>query len=116
VVGEVKSCTGAGVVVHLVKGLGFCPLTGLHDQFVPNALEGISAGQFVRAQVQSESLDSKGRIPLSLKQKDGGEHAGTCPFLFFSLCHALAPPMQCIRTLQLHDLAKPSIKALETHD
>lgn len=76
VMGEVKSCAGAGVTVHLASGLGFCPLTSLHDAFVPSALEGLSPGQFVRGSIAAAERDDKGRWPLSLRQADGGAHAG----------------------------------------
>lgn len=80
VMAEVKSVAGACVVCTLANGVhAAAALTCLHDTFVPNALEGVRPGAVVVGKVLAGGQDGKGRIALSLQQRDGGKHAGV-PF------------------------------------
>ena len=77
VMAQVKSVSGACVVCHLADGTtATAPLTSLHDAFVANALDGLTAGAVVRGAIAPGGADDKGRLPLSLQQRDGGAHAG----------------------------------------
>ena len=77
VMAEVKSVAGACVVCTLANGVhAAAALTCLHDTFVPNALEGVRPGAVVVVKVLAGGKDGKGRIALSLQQRDGGKHAG----------------------------------------
>jgi rRNA biogenesis protein RRP5 len=55
---------------------GVVAVTDLHDQWVPNALEGLSAGRYVRAKVLPGERDAQGRVTLSLRPSDGGRVIG----------------------------------------
>jgi hypothetical protein len=74
---QVKSTSGAGFICHLADGSNaIAALTSLHDMFVPNALENVRPGAIVRAFIARGRPDDKGRLPLSLHQRDGASHAG----------------------------------------
>lgn len=73
--GKVKACSGAGVLIQLGAGvgaMGHVALTDIHDTWVSNALAGIPVGAFVRAKVLEAQLDGLGRLPLSLRASEGG--------------------------------------------
>jgi rRNA biogenesis protein RRP5 len=56
---------------------GVVAVTDLHDRWVPNALEGLAAGAYVRASVLPGARDGHGRVPLSLRPSDGGRVIGS---------------------------------------
>jgi hypothetical protein len=77
---KIQACAGNGVRMALPDGTyGRAQLVDLHDEFVANALEGLQAGQIVRAVVKKPALDTDKRCRgLSLKQSCGAQHAGAC--------------------------------------
>lgn len=89
--GRVVSVAGSGVVVQLGPKLqGAVALTDITDDWVSNALAGLSSGTYVRARVLTPPgaqpspakpspalVDGKGRVLLSLRPKDGGLVAGS---------------------------------------
>lgn len=84
---QVKSISGACVVLTLADAsTGVVPLTALHDTFVPNALKGLAAGDYVRAAVTAGARDSKNRLPLSLQQRDGAIHPGAATPVLSLFC------------------------------
>lgn len=78
VMGKVQSASGSGVWCWLANGaVATASLTELHDQYVPNALQGLKPGTFVRAAVAK--LPSKaGKLKITLRQSRGCSHSGTC--------------------------------------
>lgn len=74
VMGRVFSVNGSGVRVCLGhKKAGKVALTDIHDEWVPDALEGLREGIFVRVRI----LGRDGKfLVLSLRPSDGGVVAG----------------------------------------
>lgn len=76
VMAKVQSASGQGVWCWLANGaVATAALTELHDAFVPNALEGLQAGTFVRAAV-AQLPGKGGKLKLTLRSSQGALHAG----------------------------------------
>jgi hypothetical protein len=92
VMATVRTLSGACAVFQLADGsMATASLTSLHDTFVPNALQGITVGAFVRASVVNGQRDGKGRLQLSLQQRDGASHLGMSPVLPLPCCCGSVP-------------------------
>lgn len=85
--GRIAALSGAGVVVQLGHKLqGIAALTDLHDSWTANALSSLAIGDYVRARVLGQPgtrtgqplQDSKARVRLSLRPRDGGRVVRSC--------------------------------------
>ncbi|BDA47226.1 probable protein RRP5 homolog [Coccomyxa sp. Obi] len=71
--GQITQVSGTGVRVHLAgHASGHVPVTDIHDSFVPNAIEGIEVGDFVRCRVIGQA-EAKGVNNSGREKREGQE-------------------------------------------
>jgi hypothetical protein len=93
--GCIKSVSGRNVQCVLANGTtATVALTDLHDAFVPNALLHLEVGGYVRGRIKAHPAgDDAFRLLLSLRQSDGGTHAGVA---------TMFGQLTCVSTFALH--------------
>lgn len=95
VMAKIQSACGQGIWCWLANGaVAIVPLTEVHDAFVPNALEGLKPGAFVRAAI-SHIPEKGGKMKLTLRMSKGATHPGEILLLIMTTGLSLVCSQLC---------------------